>query len=246
MTVNNCASIHDNDFGIYVNGEYASLIANGNNIYNNDVGVYWTYHASFDEETDEPLDCVENWWGDEAGPVVGVLSIPPRDSASLGIDYSPWLDGPCPGGDPVGINANLKGVARSGEPGLKVTFTDLSSSAPGCEIIEWLWDFGDGSTSTEQNPVHVYNREGAFTVTLTVWDSCDFSDSITMKAYVTIAKKSDEEKVEPAKLGVSYLNIDPAQVLPNQEVVISANICNSGEERGSKTVSLMVLSLIHI
>mgnify|MGYP002391047979 CR=1 FL=1 len=79
-----------------------------------------------------------------------------------------------------------------------------------------------------------------FTVTLTVWDSCGFSDTITMKAYISIAKSSDEEKLAPAKLAVSYLNIDPAQVLPNQEVVISANICNQGEERGSKTVSLML------
>jgi len=51
---------------------------------------------------------------------------------------------------------------------------------------------------------------------------------------------TDDRPPEPAKLGVSYLNIDPAQVLPNQEVVVSANICNSGEERGSKTVSLML------
>jgi hypothetical protein len=61
-----------------------------------------------------------------------------------------------------------------------------------------------------------------------------------MKAYITIKKPTSKDTVEPAKLGVSYLNIDPAQVLPNQEVTISANICNSGEERGTKTVSLMV------
>jgi hypothetical protein len=61
-----------------------------------------------------------------------------------------------------------------------------------------------------------------------------------MKAYITIKKPTASTTVEPAKLGVSYLNIDPAQVLPNQEVTISANICNSGEERGTKTVSLMV------
>ena len=61
-----------------------------------------------------------------------------------------------------------------------------------------------------------------------------------MKAYITIATRASDDKVEPAKLSVSYLNIDPAQVLPNQEVVISANICNSGEERGSRTVSLLL------
>jgi PKD repeat protein len=115
----------------------------------------------------------------------------------------------------------------------------MSTPAPGCEIVRWLWDFGDGGTSTEQNPAHVYKSQGAFTVILTVWDSCGFSDSYTARAYITI-KESKTETPEPADLGVSYLLIDPAQVLPGQEVVISGNVCNQGEERGTKTVSLMV------
>lgn len=35
-------------------------------------------------------------------------------------------------------------------------------------INSWLWDFGDGSTSTQQNPTHTYNSNGAYTVALTV------------------------------------------------------------------------------
>ena len=61
-----------------------------------------------------------------------------------------------------------------------------------------------------------------------------------MKAYITIAKADKGDDAEPAQMGVSYLNIDPTQVLPNQEVIVSANVCNQGEERGTKTVSLMV------
>ena len=155
--------------------------------------------------------------------------------------YSPWLDAPCnQGGEPVGLNAKLKASVRSGEPGLKVQFTDLSTPAPGCTIEEWHWDFGDGDTSDERNPSHVYTREGLFTVTLTVVDSCGFKDSITMKAYITIAKEKEREAGEPANMVVSYLLIDPLQVLPGQEVVVSGNICNQGDERGTKTVSLMV------
>ena len=48
-----------------------------------------------------------------------------------------------------------------------VTFTDTSTQLP----TSWLWDFGDGTTSTEQNPVHVYATAGAFTVELTVTNS---------------------------------------------------------------------------
>ncbi|MCC6461215.1 MAG: T9SS type A sorting domain-containing protein [Saprospiraceae bacterium] len=38
----------------------------------------------------------------------------------------------------------------------------------------WQWDFGDGSTSTEQNPYHVYAQPGVYTVALTIQaDSCN-------------------------------------------------------------------------
>ena len=42
-------------------------------------------------------------------------------------------------------------------------FTDLSENA-----TEWNWNFGDGNTSTEQNPTHIYSTAGIFNVSLTV------------------------------------------------------------------------------
>ena len=44
-----------------------------------------------------------------------------------------------------------------------VTFTDLTANAP----TEWFWDFADGSTSTEQNPVHEFTTDGVYYVCLT-------------------------------------------------------------------------------
>ena len=49
------------------------------------------------------------------------------------------------------------------------TFTDLSFDQNG-SIVSWLWDFGDGTTSTEKSPVHTYAL-GNYTVTLKVTDS---------------------------------------------------------------------------
>ena len=46
----------------------------------------------------------------------------------------------------------------SGAEPLTVAFTDTSASYDG--IVSWLWDFGDGQTSTEQNPNHEYARDG--------------------------------------------------------------------------------------
>lgn len=46
----------------------------------------------------------------------------------------------------------------------------FSDQSTGYNIVQWAWVFGDGTTSTEQNPVHTYNAVGTYTVTLTVTD----------------------------------------------------------------------------
>jgi PKD repeat protein len=51
----------------------------------------------------------------------------------------------------------------SGTAPLSVTFTDESVNSP----TSWFWDFGDGNTSTLQNPVHTYINVGNYTVSLT-------------------------------------------------------------------------------
>ena len=57
---------------------------------------------------------------------------------------------------------------------LSVQFTDGSMDADG-QIVSWAWDFGDGSTSTEQSPLHVYTAAGDYTVSLTVTDDLGLS-----------------------------------------------------------------------
>ncbi len=53
---------------------------------------------------------------------------------------------------------------REGPAPLAVSFTDLSTNNPST----WHWDFGDGTTSDEQHPVHTFTSPGTYTVTLTV------------------------------------------------------------------------------
>ena len=130
--------------------------------------------------------------------------------------------------------ADFDADPRSGLARLQVSFLDQSRG----DVTSWLWVFGDGTRSSAQNPTHVYAKGGMYAVSLTVTGPLG-SDTLVRQSYIWV-RGGDDKAPEPADLGVSYLNIDPAQVLPNQEVVVSANICNSGEESGSRTVSLML------
>jgi PKD repeat protein len=60
-----------------------------------------------------------------------------------------------------------------------VQFTDQSTNNPG----SWLWDFGDGNSSTLQNPKHTYSANGKYTVKLTVTNSFG-ADSESKTDYV--------------------------------------------------------------
>lgn len=54
------------------------------------------------------------------------------------------------------------------KPGTPVQFVN-TSDANGGKIVEYLWDFGEGLPSTEENPTHTYEKEGEYRVTLVVW-----------------------------------------------------------------------------
>jgi len=54
--------------------------------------------------------------------------------------------------------------------------------------IKWYWDFGDGSVSFQQNPIHSYQRAGTYTVTMTIWDSDGNTDSEVKINYIVVAE----------------------------------------------------------
>ncbi|NIN33615.1 MAG: PKD domain-containing protein, partial [Gammaproteobacteria bacterium] len=82
----------------------------------------------------------------------------------------------CPG-PPI---ADFTAFPTSGGVPLTTTFTDQSQAAS-----SWLWDFGDGNTSTLQNPTHTYTAMGSYTVTLTATNQFG-SDTETKVNYITV------------------------------------------------------------
>ena len=66
----------------------------------------------------------------------------------------------------AGPVAAFSASPTSGPAPLTVTFSNTSTGNP----TAWAWDFGDGAKSTDQNPVHTYEKVGEYTATLTVTD----------------------------------------------------------------------------
>ena len=80
---------------------------------------------------------------------------------------------------PLSPTANFTSVGPNGCDGV-VSFTDLTGSAS-----SWLWDFGDGVTSTLQNPTHIYTTSGSYTVSLNA-TNCMGTDAEIKPTYLTI------------------------------------------------------------
>jgi PKD repeat protein len=87
-----------------------------------------------------------------------------------------------PLGGPQTPVADFSGSPLSGDAPLTVSFTDLSTNSP----TSWDWTFGDGGSSTAQNPSHDYTSEGDYTVSLTAANASG-SDTETKTDYISVS-----------------------------------------------------------
>jgi PKD repeat protein len=69
-------------------------------------------------------------------------------------------------------------------PGLLTHFTDLSTAVPPSLPDEWLWTFGDGDSSTLQNPNHTFNTSGIYNCTLLVTTDSGCQKSLSLPVVV--------------------------------------------------------------
>jgi len=66
------------------------------------------------------------------------------------------------------------------EAGDTITFSNTSSGA-----VSWLWNFGDGTSSTDENPKHIFKKAGSFSVSLTATSDAGCQSSETKQLAVT-------------------------------------------------------------
>ena len=79
---------------------------------------------------------------------------------------------------------NFTGTPRSGVSPLAVQFTDTSTGF--VEPVTFLWDFGDGNSSSSQNPPYSYAEPGSYSVTLTINQASGALATIMHKDYITV------------------------------------------------------------
>ncbi len=110
--------------------------------------------------------------------------------------------------------ANFTSSVTSGKTPLNVKFTDTSTGTP----ASWKWDFGDGTSSTQQNPTHKYSKAGTYTVILTVKNAVG-SNTVTKTDYIKVtAKPVAEFSATPAsgKMPLTVAFTDTSTGLPTK------------------------------
>ncbi len=118
---------------------------------------------------------------------VHIYNSPPSGNINLTINDSNGCSGTKSSPNVNYFVSDFTASNTSGCAPLITTFTDITQNA-----ISWLWIFGDGNTSTVQNPVHMYTAGGAFDVTLIAQSTTGCYDTIVYPVLVNVIKPKAE------------------------------------------------------
>ncbi|MBL4845998.1 MAG: PKD domain-containing protein [Planctomycetes bacterium] len=122
-----------------------------------------------------------DWGGDLAGTQSLTVQLVVQNNVTLG----PVFDAVAAGSPVAEFVANpdpAMGIAP-----LTVTLQDQSTAAP----TGWIWDFGDGTTDTTQNPTHTFTQPGTYSVSLRVSNANGPGTPILKTALIYVADPSE-------------------------------------------------------
>jgi len=105
-----------------------------------------------------------------------------------------------------------------------IQFNGTATDPDGDDIVEWHWDFGDGTTSDEQNPTHQYPNGGTFDVTLTVTDARGVTGSVTKTIEVEGPPNEEPE--------ITEVTADPQNPAVDQDVDFEVEIDDPDQPDG--------------
>jgi PKD repeat protein len=110
---------------------------------------------------------MENYIGTQLNPAIGTIN------SNLNILENKYL----------APNVLFRSYPTSGKPPLTVNFHNLGAS----NTERFLWDFGDGITSTDKNPTHIYTNEGIYTITLNIITNTNAQGITTKNNYISVS-----------------------------------------------------------
>jgi PKD repeat protein len=164
----------------------------------------------------------------------------PEVTQSNNLVYAPTPGGRC---------ASFYTSATTAIAPASIAFTDTSAG----DNTNWLWEFGDGTTSTDRHPVHHYNTRGTYTVRLTVTGpsgSDSYSQTDAVRIYQAVQAAFDASPVTgKTPLQVTFTNRSTGDIQNWQwdfgdgNSSVAENPTHEYRAAGQYTVSLTVSGL---
>ncbi|MGM0619820.1 MAG: PKD domain-containing protein [Bacteroidota bacterium] len=162
------------------NGTYIRTISA---MENNDVWAYYSNFSNPPVDFCQPGSSIYSTYKDGNYATMSGTSMAAPHMAGILLWGAPETDGtvsddPDGSADAIGVVGDGGTTPTNSSPtasftysatDLTVNFTDTSTDSDGT-VQSWSWNFGDGATSTVQNPSHTYGSDGTYTVSLTVTD----------------------------------------------------------------------------